>query len=283
MKSPAGISLPADRRTGKTRGMTQPGDIATPEVQGAKPFLAHLEDLRWTLIGCFAALAGGMAVAVPLTPGIMAWLERPLRVVTDNPGQFLRSLEVAGAFTVSLKIALWAGLLFSSPLIVLLVGAFVFPGLKAGEKKVVLGTGGFAIALFVAGVLFGYVFTLPAALKIMFGLHGWLGIRPEWTVTSYVTFSIQLLIGFGLVFELPAFLLALGKLGLVSSHRLRALRRHAIVAILIVAAALTPPDVFSQLLMALPLVGLYELCIWMMRMDERRKARSAPEAGPGVK
>lgn len=260
--------------------MKWPSDIAAPDGPGAKPFLAHLEDLRIALIRCVAALAAGMAIAVPLTPQIMAVLERPLRTVTDNPGQFLRSLEVAGAFTVSLKIALWAGLLFSSPFLLLFIGAFIFPGLTGKERRVVINASGFAVVLFVAGVLFGYVFTLPAALKIMFGMHGWLGIRPEWTVTSYVTFALQLLIGFGLVFEMPTILLTLGKLGIVSSLQLRTMRRHAIVIILIVAAALTPPDVFSQLLMTLPLVGLYELCIWLVRVDEQR--RSAERADPAL-
>ena len=263
--------------------MTLPSDITTPGGQGEKPFLAHLEDLRATLIRCIAALAVGMAIAIPLTPQIMAVLERPLNSVTNDPAQFLRSLEVAGAFTVSLKIALWAGLLFSSPFLLLFIGAFIFPGLTGKEKKVVINASGFAVALFVAGVLFGYMFTLPAALKIMFGMHGWLGIRPEWTVTSYVTFALQLLIGFGLVFELPTILLTLGKLGIISSLQLRTMRRHAIVAILIVAAALTPPDVFSQLLMTLPLLGLYEMCIWLVRMDERRKKESEPVADPNVK
>ena len=260
--------------------MKWPSDTETPDGQGVKPFLSHLEDLRATLIRCVAALAVGMAIAIPLTPQIMALLERPLRSVTDNPVQFLRSLEVAGAFTVSMKMALWAGLLFSSPFLLLFIGAFIFPGLTSKEKRAVINASGFAVVLFVAGVLFGYTFTLPAALKIMFGMHAWLGIRPEWTVTSYVTFALQLLIGFGLVFELPTILLTLGKLGIVSSLQLRTMRRHAIVIILIVAAALTPPDVFSQLLMALPLVALYELCIWLVRLDERRKKAENTEPGP---
>lgn len=249
--------------------MKQPGDAAAPDGESAKPFLAHLEDLRGTIIRCIAALAVGMAVAIPLTPGIMTWLERPLHSVTENPAQFLRSLEVAGAFTVSLKIALWAGLLFSSPFLLLFIGAFIFPGLTVKERRVVVHASGFAVALFVVGVCFGYFFTLPAALKIMFGMHDWLGIRPEWTVTSYVTFALQLLIGFGLVFELPTILLTLGKLGIVSSDQLRAMRRHAFVVILIVAAALTPPDVFSQMLMGLPLIALYELCIWLVKAEEK--------------
>jgi sec-independent protein translocase protein TatC len=161
----------------------------------------------------------------------------------------------------------------------LFIGAFIFPGLTSREKRAVINASGFAVVLFVAGVLFGYTFTLPAALKIMFGMHAWLGIRPEWTVTSYVTFALQLLIGFGLVFELPTILLTLGKLGIVSSLQLRTMRRHAIVIILVVAAALTPPDVFSQLLMTLPLVALYELCIWLVRLDERRKKVGNTEPG----
>ena len=262
--------------------MKWPSDTSTPDGQGVKPFLAHLEDLRKTIIRCAAALAVGMAIAVPLTPQIMALLELPLRSVTDNPGQFLRSIEVAGAFSVSMNIALWAGLLFSSPFLLLFIGGFIFPGLTGREKRAVINAGGFAVVLFVVGVLFGYKFTLPAALKIMFSMHAWLGIRPEWTVTSYVTFSLQLLIGFGLVFELPTILLTLGKLGIINSLQLRKMRRHAIVIILIVAAALTPPDVFSQLLMGLPLIALYELCIWLVWMDERKKRTDDTEPGPAV-
>jgi sec-independent protein translocase protein TatC len=248
---------------------------AAPDKQGVKPFLAHLEDLRLAILRCIVALAVGMSIAIPLMPRTMMWLKAPLRVVTDNPDQFLRSLEVAGAFSVSLNMALWTGLLFSSPFLLLFIGAFIFPGLTQREKKAVIHASGFAVALFALCVWFGYHFTLPAALKMMFGMHTWLGIRAEWTITSYVTFALQLLIGFGLVFELPTILLALGKLGVVSSRQLRSVRRHAIVVILIVAAALTPPDVFSQMLMTLPLFGLYELCIWLIWMDERKKKRRA--------
>jgi sec-independent protein translocase protein TatC len=247
----------------------------TPDGQGVKPFLAHLEDLRQAIIRCVVALVIGMSLAVPLMPRTMMWLKAPLRAVTENPDQFLRSLEVSGAFSVSMTMALWTGLLFSSPFLLLFIGAFIFPGLTQREKRAVINASGFAVVFFACGVLFGYLFTLPAALKIMFGMHTWLGIRAEWTVTSYVTFALQLLIGFGLVFELATILLALGKLGIVSSLQLRSMRRHAIVIILIVAAALTPPDVFSQLLMALPLVGLYEICIWLVWMDERRKEKAA--------
>jgi sec-independent protein translocase protein TatC len=260
--------------------MKWPSDTSAPDGHAVKPFLEHLEDLRGTIIRCIIALVVGMAVAIPLTPWMMAWLKAPLRVVTDNPDQFLRSLEVSGAFSVSMNMALWAGILFSSPFLLLFIGGFIFPGLTGRERKSVINASGFAVALFVVGVFFAYRFTLPAALQIMFGMHTWLGIRPEWTVTSYVTFSLQLLIGFGLVFELPTVLLTLGKLGIITSLQLRTLRRHAIVIILIVAAALTPPDVFSQLLMTLPLVALYELCIWLVWLDERKKKAETTDSSP---
>jgi len=249
-----------------------------------KPFMEHLEDLRATLIRCAVALAIGMGIAFPLTPRILAVLKSPLLVVTRDPNQFLRSLEVVGAFAVSMKIALWAGLLFSGPFILYFVGWFVFPGLKQAEKTVILKVGGLAILLFIFGVWMGYHFALRAALKIMFGMHAWLGIRAEWTVTSYVSFAMQLLIAFGFVFELPAGILVLGKLGIIQSAQLRYYRRHAILAALIIGMLLAPPDVFSQLLMAIPLIILYEVCLWVVWATERRAGRastvSTSDAGP---
>jgi sec-independent protein translocase protein TatC len=251
----------------------EPPSNAAPGDPAAKPFLDHLEDLRRTIIYCLAALAAGMLVAAPLAPRLLGLLKAPLRYVTDNPDAFLRSLEVGGAFSVGMQIAFWAGLLFSTPFLFVFVAGFVFPGLTEREKRAVISASGFAVVLFAFGVFLGYKLTLPAALSIMFSMHSWLGIRAEWTVTSYVAFASQLLIGFGLVFELPALLLVLGKLGIVNSGQLRRYRRHAIVAALIIGMVLTPPDVFSQLLMAIPLIVLYELCLWIVWATERRRAR----------
>ena len=238
----------------------------------AKPFLEHLEDLRRALIRCAAALVAGMIVAFPSAPWILRVLQRPLRSVVEDPERFLRSLEVGGAFSVAMRMAFWSGLLISAPFLLLFVGQFVFPGLKRGERKLVLQAGAFGVALFVVGVALGYWVTLPAALRVMFGMHAWLGISAEWTITSYVAFTSQLLIGFGLAFELPAVLLVLARLGLVSHGQLQVARPYAVVIGLVVAALLTPPDVISQLIMAVPLLLLYELCVWITWAGERRKA-----------
>ncbi len=262
--------------------MTAPAG-KSPDAQEVKPFLEHLEDLRGTIIRCAAALLAGILAAVPLAPYLLAVLKRPLRIITDNPDTFLRSLEVGGAFSVSMKLAFWVGLLFSSPFLVLFIARFVFPGLTQGEKEAVSRASGLAVALFAAGVFLGYRFTLPATLRMMFQVHTWMGIRPEWTVTSYVSFAAQLLIGFGLVFELPVILLILGRIGLVNSVQLRTYRRHWIIAALVIGMVLTPPDVFSQLLMAVPLIVLYEICVWLVWAGERRRrATGWVASGPGV-
>ena len=126
------------------------------------------------------------------------------------------------------------------------------------------------------GVGLGYFITLPIALKIFFSLHGWLGIQAEWTAPSYVAFCMQLLLLFGLAFELPVVLVSLGYFQVISSSFLRSKRRHAIVVVLILAAALTPgPDVFSQIIMAIPMIILYELCVWIVWLFEKRRLQSA--------
>ncbi len=234
-----------------------------------KPFLEHLEDFRRTILAAAALLALGMAAALPLAPRILRMLRAPLSGLTDRPEEFLRSLEIAGGFSIAVRLAFWVGLLLAAPGIVLCIARFIFPALRAAERRAAAGAFALAIILFAGGALMGYLLVMPTALRLMLGLHEWLGIRAEWTITSYVAFTMQLLLGFGLAFELPVLLLALGRIGVVTSGMLAKYRRHAIVAIFILAMVLTPPDVASQVLMAIPMLLLYELCIWIIRAWER--------------
>lgn len=237
-----------------------------------KPLMDHLADLRRMLIRSFAALALGIALAFPLAPLILRWLQQPLRAVTNTPEQFLRSLEVGGAFTVLMTVVFWTGLLVSLPCILFFVGQFVFPGLRRTERRVAVEAVLVGATFFAFGVALGYRLILPAVLRFMFGLHQWMGISPEWTITSYIAFSVQTLIAFGLGFELPVVLLVLARLGWVSNRMLRAGRPYAVIAALVVGAVLTPPDVASQLLMAGPLLLLYEICVWVTWAAERKRA-----------
>lgn len=244
-----------------------------------KPFLEHLEDLRRTILAAAALLALGMAAALPLAPLLLKILRAPLSGITDRPEEFLRSLEIAGGFSIALRLTFWAGLLLAAPFIILVLARFIFPALRAVERKAAAGALALTVILFIGGAAMGYLLVLPTALRLMLGLHTWLGIRAEWTITSYVAFTVQLLLGFGLAFELPVLLLALGWLGVVSSAMLVKYRRHAIVAIFILAMVLTPPDVFSQVLMAIPMMLLYELCVWIIRAWENKRVQRSQCSG----
>jgi sec-independent protein translocase protein TatC len=118
----------------------------------------------------------------------------------------------------------------------------------------------------------GYFVTLPVALELMLRINRWLGVRCEFVeLGDYVSFVLKLLICFGLAFELPVIVLALGTVGVVNSGQLRRYRRHVIVGLLVAAMLLTPPDPVTQLLMAAPMALLYEACIWLVRLIERRR------------
>jgi len=236
----------------------------------SKPFLEHLEELRGTIIRCLVAFGIAFAVAVPLAPWIFAVLTAPLVRVVDNPEQCLRSLEATGAFALAVRIGVWSALLLSAPFLFIFISGFIFPGLAQRERQAVLRSCAFSVGLFIVGALLGYFVILPLAFQVMLRMHSWLGIVAKWKAVSTVAFSIHVVVGFGLAFQMPVVILVLGKLGLVDSAMLCSKRRHMIVGLLVLAMVLTPPDVLTQLMMALPLILLYELCVVLLRVRERR-------------
>jgi len=239
-----------------------------------KSFFDHLDDLRSTLIGCATALLVGILVAAPLAPLTTRVLQVPLRQAGEDPATFLRVLNVTGGFSVAMSVIFWSGLLFSLPFMVVILARFVAPGLTPRERTAALRASWLAVALFIAGVCLGYFAALPAALRWLIGINSWLGMRCEFVeFSTYTGFILRLLLAFGLAFELPVGVLVLGHLGLVSVAQLRSRRRVAIVLIFLLAAILTPtPDAYSQILLAVPMVGLYELCIVLLNWQGRRAA-----------
>lgn len=234
----------------------------------SKPFLEHLEELRGTLLWCLGSLSLGVLCTVVFTPKILAWLMAPLNGVVDNPQQFLRSLHVTGAFFVWLRIAAWSGLLVSAPAIVYFLARFIFPGLRENERQVLIKASAFAVLMFAVGVAFAYKVGLPISLQMMLKLHTDLAIAAEWTVNDYVAFATQLLLGFGLAFELPVVILVLGRLGVVTVEQLCQKRRHVFLCTLVVGMILTPQDVASMFLLAAPLYVLFEVCIVILRFQK---------------
>jgi len=235
-----------------------------------KRFLDHLEDLRKVIIKSLVCFGLAFVVSLPLVPHLLQWLTVPLSQAADEIEPFLRSIQITGAFSASMRLAAGAALAASVPLILWFVWQFIFPALTDREVRVGRCVLTAALTLFALGVALCYLFILPAALRVMWRWHAWLGVRPEWTLNSYITFAMHLLLGFGVAFELPVLVFGAGVLGLVSSASLRRIRRHVIVGVLVLAMLLTPPDVFTQIVMALPVLLLYELCVLALALWERR-------------
>jgi sec-independent protein translocase protein TatC len=245
-------------------------------------FLEHLEEFRTMLIRCLLTLAIATVVCIPLAKPLLNLLRAPLlRVAEQNHYTFeLITTSPVEGFMQVVKIIFATGVLLSLPFIIYFVACFVFPGLKSKEQKILVYGGLAGAVLFAGGVILCYTITLPIAINVMFYFNNYLGTTANWKIDTYLGFVIQLLISFGLIFELPLILLLLGHLGIISTAQMRKYRRHVIIAILITAMALTPgPDVISQLQMAIPLYILYELCILILLIRDRKGGKEKEGSG----
>lgn len=248
-----------------------------------KSFLEHLEELRHTIVWSVSMYGVCFLCACFTAPRVIKFLQGPLlsqeRVV--DPEKFLMSINLSEPFMVWMRVALWTGLLFSLPFIVFVVGHFIVPGLTKRERGVVRVALGASTLLFAFGVWMCYSFTLPLALGVMLWIPERLGLTvPGWTIGSYTVFVLRLLVAFGLAFQLPVVVYSLGSLGIITSLQMRDKRRHVIVGLLVLAMILTPSDPWTMLMMAVPLVLLYEACIWLIRLKEiRKRAKSFNDDG----
>lgn len=247
--------------------------------EASMSILDHLEELRRTLLHSCMAIAIGMVPSVIYMRQILSFLFEPLRKIGVDPETFLQVPQVMGPFKVAVSVTFWSGLLLASPFIVFFVARFIFPGLHAHEKRVVRRSSWLAVVLFFAGGALGYLGTIHYALQtLIFALNDWMGTSQEWIyLTDYIAFVLKLIIGFGLAFQLPLVLLMLGYADLISCDSLKKSRRHVLVGLLIMAMLLTPPEPVSQLIMACSLYVLYEGCILLIRLHERK---NAPLSGP---
>ncbi len=227
-----------------------------------RPFLEHLEELRRRIL-----ISAGFAVAVSaaafLFHGIL------LELVKYPMERELVFISPAEAFFTSLKVSLLAGIVISSPFIIFQAWKFVGVALKKKERKFILTYFPVASILFMLGVFFGFFGVLPSALRFLLGFGG-AAISPMITVGSYVSFVFLMIIVFGIVFQLPLIMRMATTMGLVEKKKLKESRRTAVVVIFISAAVLTPPDVFTQIALALPVIVLYEIGI-IFSAGEKKK------------
>jgi sec-independent protein translocase protein TatC len=237
-----------------------------------KPFLAHLEDLRWTIFRCVAALAAGICVCAFTARYILKALYVPYREAGQDPEK-LFNFGVIDPFSIHMEISVFGGLILSLPLLLYFIGQFLLPALTPREKRFMLPIFSAGALLFAIGVTFCYAFVLKAALQFFFSYSEYLGFAATWTAKALIDFEVQMLLGFGLAFEFPLVILVLNLLGIVSAAQLAGKRRHAALIIFIAACCIIPStDPFSLSLLSVPLYVLYEACIWIARIMERRRA-----------
>jgi sec-independent protein translocase protein TatC len=242
------------------------------------PLLDHLIELRARLMRCILALLVAFGMCFYFANDIFGFLVRPL---TDAfpPGQGkLIYTQLYGAFFVNVKVALFAAFLVCFPIIANQLWAFVAPGLYAKEKKAFLP---FLLAtpiLFTAGAALAYFVVMPTAFHFFLGFEGQRGglsteALPE--IGAYLSLVMQFIMAFGISFLLPVLLLLLNRAGILSRDDLVRARRYVIVGITIIAAVITPPDVISQLMLAVPLWLLYESALLIMWFTDRKDRAEA--------
>jgi len=259
-------------------------------------FLEHLEELRWVLMRAAIAVVVCMIVVfiwiqdvfegfimAPASSDFITY--RALCALGHKLGMadsfcvpdmafHIQSNTMQMEFMMSFSIAFTLGFIVASPVVIWQLWRFVAPGLKEKERNAVRGTVFFIILLFLMGTAFAYFVVAPMSIQFFatYSLSASIEKRP--TLDSYVSILNSFLLWTGLAFELPVIMVFLSRLGIVGAGFLRQYRKHAFVAILVVSAIITPPDVISQVLVSLPLLGLYEVSILLAARGERQRLRS---------
>ncbi len=229
------------------------------------PVTEHIEELRQRIFKSIIAVAVGFLISWPFSKRIILLLERPLPQNLKGKLIFLSPPE---AFFTALKVSLFSGIVIAIPFILYQAWRFIEPGLYEHEKRFIIPFILFSTIFFVAGASFAYFVILPFALRFLLGFLGDI-LTPQITIGSYISFIIQMILAFGFVFLLPVVVWLLSKLDIINYRWLEKNRKYAILVIFILAAVLTPPDAFSQVMMGLPLIVLYELSIIVARVSGR--------------
>jgi sec-independent protein translocase protein TatC len=235
------------------------------------PLSEHLEELRKRLIRSLLALGAGAGFCYNWAEDIYRALLRPLFVHLPGNSHLIFT-ELTEAFLTYFKVALWGGFVLASPVILYQLWRFVSPGLYRKERKVVLVCAAWSTAGLLAGMAFGYFVAIPQILSFFLGF-GRSVIVPMPSMKESLSLVLRLLFTFGVMFELPLLLYLLGRAGILGPEMLRKGRKAAVLGVLLLAALLTPPDVASQFLTAVPLYILYEAGILLCALGARRNRR----------
>ena len=230
-------------------------------------FLEHLEELRWRLIkSIIAVLLGGM-ISFLFIEEILQFLISPIKDLSNPPD--LQVLKVQGMFMIKWGVSLLGGVVLSIPVLTYQLAKFIGPGLHNNEKKVMFPLVFFSYFAFLIGIVFAFVVLIPYSLNF-FTSMGMEEVKNNFSINYYFSFITMLLLGSGVIFELPIIVFILSSMGILTPAFMRHYRRHSLIFILILSAFITPPDPISLIFMSIPLAILYEISIgvsWMVKRD----------------
>lgn len=264
-----------------------------PEKKGEEmSFLEHLEELRWHLVrSSVAIVVGAILVFINvkfifdsilfkpkypdfITNRVFRWLAEKLNApelqINTKPFEII-NIDMAGQFTTHLTIAMVGGIIISIPYIFYEFWSFIKPALYDKERRHATGAVFFSSLLFLLGVLFGYYLVVPLTTHFFGTYRVSEEVVNQINLTSYISSISTVVLGGGIIFELPIIIFFLSKVGILSSSFLLTYRKHAYLVLLLLAAIITPPDVFSMLLVSFPLVSLYELGVFLARRIEKKR------------
>lgn len=256
-------------------------DTGTESVMSLRE---HLTELRTRILRCVVVVFIAFIGIFTCAPYIRGIMEKTLMAALPASGS-IAFTDITEPFMVDMHLAFVLGFFAASPYIFYQIWSFIAPGLYTSERKYVVPIALFSAFFFIAGGLFCYMVVIPFTYGFFIN-YGSGQARPMITLANMYRYSLKLMLAFGLMFEMPLFAFFLAKLRIVTAPRLRAVRKYAILASFIIAALITPPDVLSQLLLAGPLILLYEISIWVANFANPVRQppppeRTAPDAPAG--
>ena len=252
-------------------------DEEEEEEEGPMTLVQHLDELRKRLKYIALAAIVGCLACYGFAEELFNLLVAPMVKFMPEQSSFIFTAPQE-AFLTYLKVAALAGIFLTSPYIFYQIWSFIAPGLYEEERKYIIPVAVFSALFFVGGASFGYFVVFPAAFEFFMSFNNE-HIQAMLKLDEYLSFSIKLLLAFGFVFEMPLFALVLSRIGILTADMMRKVRRFAVLGAFVVGAILTPPDVFSQLLMAGPLLVLYEISIIVASVFGRKKEEPSEEDG----
>jgi sec-independent protein translocase protein TatC len=239
-------------------------------------FVSHLVELRDRLIRASVAIIIVFLGLVYWAPDIFKLLARPLMMNLPSDGKLIVT-DVTGSFFVPVKVTMLVAFVIALPYVLYQIWAFVAPGLYQSEKKLVAPLVGTSYTLFLCGMAFAYFVVFPTIFRVMAHYNAPLGAEMNTDVDNYLSFVLTMFLAFGVTFEVPIFVILLVRMGLVTVYKLKEVRPYVVVGAFVVSAVVTPPDVFSQLILALPLIVLYEAGIIAARLFVRAQPEVTAE------